>query len=143
MDLFWDAIKVADMAHSGQEDRGGQPYILHAMRVAAAQEDRNAQIAGMLHDVVEDSYFTLEHLSKFFPDEIIEALECLTKKPGEDYLEYLKRVASNEIAVQVKIADLEDNMNLDRLLNITAKDVERYQKYRAAKKYLLNFKQNY
>jgi len=140
IDLLLQAIKIAGMVHSGQEDRGGQPYILHAMRVAAAQKDRNAQIVGMLHDVVEDSDLTLGGLGDMFPDEIIEALDCLTKKSGEDYQEYLQRVASNEIAIQVKLADLDDNMNLDRLPQITARDIERYQKYREAKKYLLNGK---
>lgn len=140
IDLLLQAIKIAGMVHSGQEDRGGQPYILHAMRVAVAQKDRNAQIVGMLHDVVEDSDLTIKNLRELFPDEIIEALGCLTKQRDEGYQEYLQRVASNEIAIQVKLADLDDNMNLDRLPQITTKDIERYQKYREAKKYLLNIK---
>ena len=92
-----------------------------------------AMMAAVLHDVVEDTDWTIERLrGEGFPDEVLEAVECLTHRDGENYEEFIRRVQGNRIAQQVKIADLEDNMNIQRINQISAKDLERLEKYHRA-----------
>lgn len=137
LSYFERALLVAVAAHKDQCDKGGQPYIFHPIRVAMAQESMEGRVAGLLHDVIEDSDIGLDDLSDEFPASIIDALECLTKRPGEDYFDYVDRVAENPIARGIKLADLNDNMNLERLPAIGQKDIERHMKYRKAKNILI------
>lgn len=130
------AIVIASNAHTGQVDKGGKPYILHPIRVMMAQKSVEAMIVGVLHDVIEDTTITLEELTQIgFSNEIVEAINCLTKK-GEDYNIYLQKVKQNSLARQVKLADLADNMDLSRLPTVTEKDLKRQQKYLKASEYL-------
>lgn len=94
----------------------------------------------MLHDVIEDTDVTEEELRKEFPDEIVNAIVVLTKRKGEDYFDYLRRVKENPLACEVKLADLEHNSDLTRLKGITFKDMERRNKYLKAIDYLLSNK---
>lgn len=127
------AIQIAATAHNGQTDKGGKPYILHPLRVMIQMDSEAAMIVAVLHDVVEDSEYTFDNLKAFgFSNEIITAVKYLTKQEGEPYETYLQRIKSNSLARQVKLADLKDNMNLQRLQNITSKDVERQEKYAKA-----------
>lgn len=97
--------------------------------MAAVETDPEKMVA-ILHDVVEDTDWTFEKLvQEGFPEEIIEALKCVTKREGEDYEDFVKRSATNEIARRVKLADLEHNMDARRLSNVTEKDIERLKKY--------------
>ena len=143
MNKLEEAIMIANMAHSGQVDLGGEPYIYHPMRVSAAQKSYEGKIVGMLHDVVEDGIFDIAFLSARFSAEIVDAVELLTKKPGQDYMEYIQDIADspgklgNTLAFNVKLADLEENMNLKRLKKLSDKDLARYKKYEEAKKILL------
>jgi len=90
-------------------------------------------MAAVLHDVVEDTDWTLERLRREgFPEEVLEAVDCLTHRDGESYEEFVERVQTNPIARQVKIADLEDNMNIRRIGRLGAKDLERVGKYHRA-----------
>jgi hypothetical protein len=138
-----EAIMIANMAHSGQVDLGGEPYIYHPMRVSAAQKSPDGKVVGMLHDVVEDGIFDIAFLSTRFSVDIVNAVELLTRKPGQDYMEYIQAIADspgkfgNTLAFNVKRADLEENMNLKRLKKVSAKDLARYEKYEKAKKILL------
>ena len=92
-----------------------------------------AMMAAVLHDVVEDTDWTLEQLrEQGFPDEVLEAVECLTHTHGESYEEFIERVRKNQVARQVKIADLEDNMNILRISEIGEKDLRRLEKYHRA-----------
>lgn len=110
------ALKIAMEAHIGQTDKGGHPYIFHPIRVALNCNSEAEKITALLHDVVEDTPITLEDLkAEGFDDSIIEAVKCLTKTRGEDYQDFIKRVAKNPIARQVKIQDLRDNMDVSRL----------------------------
>lgn len=87
-------------------------------------------IAAVLHDVVEDSDWTLEQLRhRGFSEDVLQAVDCLTHRAGESYEEFITRAQQNPIARQVKIADLEDNMNIKRIGEVTAKDLERLAKY--------------
>lgn len=127
------AIELANRAHAGQVDLAGEPYILHPLRVMMTREKEIERICAVLHDVVEDSNISFDDLRKEgFSEEVIKALDCLTKRPGESYNEFIDRVVGNDIACQIKKADLCDNLNLSRIKNPTEKDRERIKKYNYA-----------
>jgi (p)ppGpp synthase/HD superfamily hydrolase len=127
------AILIAAQAHLGQRDKGGAPYILHPLRMMMRMESEAAMMAAVLHDVVEDSDWTLEQLrDEGFSEEVLQAVDCLTNRDGEGYGEFIARVRANAIASQVKIADLEDNMNVKRIGEMTPKDLARIDKYHRA-----------
>jgi (p)ppGpp synthase/HD superfamily hydrolase len=133
MSLLEKAIAIAVEAHRGQKDKSGDPYILHPLRVMARVCTEDEQIVAILHDVVEDTPWTPEKLAtEGFPPHILEALACVTKHFGESYEQFVERSASNPIARRVKLADLEDNMDVRRLSEVTEKDRERLNRYRAA-----------
>ena len=128
------AISLAEKAHQGQVDKGGHPYILHPKRVAERCEPEEEKIVAMLHDVMEDTDYTADDLRKEgFSEEIITALFCLTHQEGEGYMEYIERICENSLAVRVKYADLQDNMDLSRIPDPTEKDLARLEKYKLAK----------
>ena len=129
------AISLAEKAHQGQVDKGGHPYILHPKRVMEKCETTEEKIVAMLHDVMEDTDYTADDLRKEgFSEEIISALFCLTHKEGEGYMEYIEHICENPLAVRVKYADLQDNMDLSRIPAPTEKDLARLEKYKLAKK---------
>ena len=131
--LLERAIAIAVQAHAGQSDRAGKPYILHPLRVMAAMDTDEERIVAVLHDVVEDSDWSLADLrARGFPERLLAALEALTKRPTEDYEAFIDRVERNELARRVKIADLKDNLDPDRIKNPTARDRARMRKYRRA-----------
>lgn len=128
------AIYLAEKAHQGQVDKGGQPYILHPKRVMERCKTEKEKIVAMLHDVIEDTEITAEDLrNEGFSAEVLEAVVCLTKKYGEDYMDYIERVCENKLAAKVKLADLTDNMDISRIPNPTEKDFIRLEKYKRAK----------
>ena len=104
------ALQIAAKAHEGQKDKDGQPYILHPLRVMNAVDGEEAKIAAVLHDVIEDSPVTEEDLrNEGFSEAVITAVRCLTHGKSESYADYVIRCSNNDIACQVKLADLEDN----------------------------------
>jgi len=134
------AIAIAAEAHADQKDRAGAPYILHPIRLMIQMDSENAMMAAVLHDVVENSVWTLDDLRKEgFSNEVLNAVDSLTHrdKEGEDYWDYIQRAKSDPIAIKVKLADLEDNLNPDRLNEITEKDEKRFDRYRKAQEMLL------
>ena len=137
MDALEKALEIALKAHAGQKDQSGLPYILHPLRVMQNVTGYKPKIVALLHDVVEDTSYTLQDLeASGFSGEVIEAVDCLTRRSHEDYFDYLERLAQNPIAVQVKIADLTDNLDVKRLKVITEKDRQRLNKYLKAMKIL-------
>lgn len=131
------AIEIAAKAHAGQMDKAGQPYVLHPLRMMLAVKTPEARIAAVLHDVVEDTAVTLKELEgEGFPAEVLEAVEALTKREGEDYEAFIRRVAPNPIAREVKLADLRDNSDLKRIAEPTERDRDRIRKYQRAIAYL-------
>jgi hypothetical protein len=125
-----EAILMAVKAHYGQRDKGGAPYILHPLRLMFRQTTEAARIAAVLHDVVEDTPVTLEQLREAgFEEEVVQAVACLTHDPTDSYDEYIAKIQLNPIARVVKLADLEDNMRLERIANPTGKDWERLKRY--------------
>lgn len=127
-----DAIRMAADVHGGQTDKGGQPYVLHPLRVMHGCKSLEAKIVAVLHDVAEDTDVTLEQLSEQFGPEVGLALEHLTKRPGDDYARYIDRIAKHRIAREVKIQDIKDNMDVSRLPTVGEQDVTRLEKYRKA-----------
>ena len=124
------AIEIAVEAHRGQLDKAGKIYILHPMRVMLRGKNETEMIVGILHDVVEDTPVTLVMLRiEGFSEEVIDALACLTKEKGEDYGHFIDRVLTNPLATQVKLYDIEDNLNRDRIPYPTPKDEARFVKY--------------
>ncbi len=135
--LLEKAIGIAVEAHRGHRDRYGAPYILHPLRVMARVETVPQKIVAILHDVVEDTQWTFEGLEREgFPPDIIAALDCLTKRPGEPYEARVARAAANPLARRVKAADLEDNMDVRRCSDETGPDPKRLAKHLAAWKAL-------
>jgi (p)ppGpp synthase/HD superfamily hydrolase len=133
MSLLEKAIAIAVEAHRGQKRRSGEPYVLHPLRMMCRVEGETEKIIAVLHDVVEDTKWTFEDLKREgFPDEIVTALDCLTKREGEPYEKFVERSASNPLARRIKLADLEDNMDLRPLSNVSPQDIERLNRYVAA-----------
>jgi (p)ppGpp synthase/HD superfamily hydrolase len=127
------AIEIAALAHKGQVDKAGAPYILHPLRLMMKLESEVGRTVAVMHDVLEDSCWTPAQLrSEGFSDQIIEAIECLTRRKGESFEDYIHRAGANAIARKVKIADLEDNMNLCRIGEVARKDLRRVRKYHQA-----------
>ena len=133
------AIAIAAEAHTGQKDKAGISYILHPIRLMIQMDSEEAMIAAVLHDVVEDSVWTLDDLRREgFSDEVLNAVDCLPHREGEgeDYWDYIKRAGSDPIAIKVKLADLLDNLNPNRLDKVTEEDEKRFERYRKAQKML-------
>jgi (p)ppGpp synthase/HD superfamily hydrolase len=127
------AIAIAAEAHTGQKNKDGDPYILHPVRVMMRVDGLPAKMAGILHDVVEDSAWTIDQLrSEGFSEEVLAAVDCLTHRKDEDYFDYVARAGANPLARKVKLADLEDNMNVMRLAEVRDRDLERVRKYHKA-----------
>ena len=129
--LFLDrAIELAKQHHEGQTDKAGKPYIEHPLRVMNQVESEEEKIVAVLHDIVEDTNISLNDLrNEGFSEEVVSAVECLTKQDGENYDSYIERISFNPLAVKIKLADLEDNRDLTRLPEVTDKDLERLEKY--------------
>jgi (p)ppGpp synthase/HD superfamily hydrolase len=137
------AMTLAYNAHHGQTDKSGVPYIFHPARVAAEFTSEAEACVAWLHDVVEDTDYTIEDIRLAgFGAAICEALQMLTHKKHIPYMEYVKDVARNPIARAVKLADLQDNMDTSRLLVVDQSAEKRIEKYRAAVAYLSDLNAN-
>lgn len=131
------AYKIAEKAHLGQVDKAGEDYIKHPEKVASFVKTDEEKAVAYLHDVIEDTELTLEDLYEYdFSKEVIEAVDIITKKRGEDYQSYLNSVKKNKLARAVKLADLRHNSDLTRLTKVTEKDIERKEKYQKAINFL-------
>ena len=143
------AIKIAVEAHTGQVDKGGNPYILHPLRVMLSLDLEEERIVGVLHDVVEDCEgWSWERLKEQgCSDKLIEALKSVSKTPDEEkqfkemddpnkkmdhYLQFIKRAKANKIGRHVKAADIRDNLDISRIDDITESDINRLNRYKKA-----------
>jgi (p)ppGpp synthase/HD superfamily hydrolase len=135
MSMLEDAIFLAVCAHKGQTDKAGAPHILHPIRVMLSLDSETERIVGVLHDVVEDSRYTIQDLEKMgYSEEVLQALGALTKRSEEKehYEAFIERVSRNALALRVKLADLKDNMDVRRLGTLDEREWERLKKYRWA-----------
>ncbi len=127
------AILIAAQAHKGQKDRAGRPYILHPLRVMFRLHHERDMIVAILHDVIEDTEWTLHELKKEgFSDEVVDAVNALTRRTGESYWDLIARAKKNRIARKVKIIDLEDNMDVRRMAKISDEERDRLKRYHKA-----------
>lgn len=135
-----DAVALAINIHAGQVDKVGKPYIFHPMRVMQAMDTEKEQIVAILHDVVEKSPLTITELKSLgYSEEIVQAVDCLSKRKGEDYFAYIERVKGSKLAVKVKLADLNDNLNPARIPDESeTRKAERISGYHRAIKILKN-----
>ena len=131
------ATQIAIKAHKGQVDKGGHDYIYHPLRVEAKCNSLEGKIVALLHDTVEDGGIAAEYLlMRGFPQNIVDAVLSVSRKEREDYFDFIQRCKENPIGRVVKIHDLEDNMDITRLNELTDKDIERLKKYHKAYKIL-------
>lgn len=136
MNSYKRALTIATDVHRHQIDLSGKPYITHPLYVADHVTGNKTKIVALLHDVIEDGGITIDYLKKFFTDDVCDAVNILTRKKGVPYLDYIKLVKGNKLAKTVKIADLEHNMQVNRLDRLTMKDIARLKKYIIAYKEL-------
>lgn len=125
-------LVLATTRHAGQFDRGGNPYILHPLKVMyyLKSNDEELQCIALAHDLVEDTDTTYTELREMgFSERVVQGIAALTKVPGESYDEYKVRVKANPDAVKVKMADLRHNTDIRRLKGVTDKDLARVEKY--------------
>lgn len=129
---------MAAVAHAGQQDKSGKPYILHPLRVMAAVHGYDEKIVAILHDTVEDTSVTLDGLrAAGFSDYVVDAIDRLTKRPGEDRITAAKRAMGNVLSRVVKLADVNDNLDVTRLPHFREKDAARIQEYLIVREMLL------
>jgi (p)ppGpp synthase/HD superfamily hydrolase len=128
------AIAIAAEAHTDQVDKAGAPYVLHPLRMMLRVSSTDERIVAVLHDVCEDCQgWTFDRLrAEGFSEHIIQALQSVTKRDGEDYEAFVRRAASNPIGRRVKLADLRDNSDLSRIAMPSERDFRRIEKYRRA-----------
>ena len=132
--LLERAIKLAEKYHKGQFDKGGNPYIEHPLRVMEGVESIEEKVLAILHDVLEDCDVSIDQLLKEgIPECLVEKLEILCKGNDEKYFDYIDRIKADQSTINVKLSDLNDNMNLKRLKEVTEKDINRIEKYKKAK----------
>jgi (p)ppGpp synthase/HD superfamily hydrolase len=144
MSQLGKAISIAAKVHEDMLDKGGKPYILHPIRIMMRlrTDDQELMSMAILHDVIEDSDWTLEQFrAEGFSERVLKGLDSLTHRLGEPYEDYIKRIASNFDAVLCKLEDLRDNSDITRLKGIAKKDIERMEKYNKAFLYLSKVKQ--
>lgn len=132
MNTLERAIAIAAEAHAGQVDKAGAPYVLHPLRLMLRMSSIDERIVAVLHDVCEDCpEWTFDRLRKEgFPDHVIESLQSVTKRDGEDYDTFVRRAGANPIGRRVKRADMIDNMDLSRIAAPSEKDFQRSERYR-------------
>ncbi len=131
-ELLSKAILIATNAHANQFDKGGNPYILHPLRVMSYLKDADEELQSIavLHDVIEDTSITWTDLFEAgMTHRIVNALGLLTKMPGQTYEEYKAGVLSSVDAMKVKLGDLRHNTDIRRLKGVSEKDIARMAKY--------------
>jgi (p)ppGpp synthase/HD superfamily hydrolase len=132
------ALDLINREFENKFDKGGKPYIDHLHRVSNNCITNEQKIVGLLHDLLEDTNYSIDKLKTLFSDEIVESVILLTKSKNGDYQEYLNKIYKNELAKYVKLRDLEDNLNILRLKEFKQEDFIRLEKYFKAHKFLSN-----
>lgn len=131
--LLNNMIVLATVAHAGQVDKAGEPYILHPLTVMyflGPEADEELRSGAVLHDVIEDTKTTYEDLKNAGATERVQKIvRNVTKLPGQTYEEYKAQVMQDEDSMKVKLADLKHNSDITRLKGVTEKDIARMAKY--------------
>lgn len=137
------AINIAVMAHKGQIDLSGQPYILHPLAVMNMVDTTDEKIIAVLHDVLEDTKITSNNLYyRGISYPLIFVIERLTKNDKESNENYINNVCKCKFARKIKIADIKHNMSWDRLGQLPEEKVIKLtKKYTRSMHTLLNYKE--
>lgn len=126
--MYLKALKIAYKAHDGQVRRDScVPYIVHPIRVSQQFQDDFRKTIAILHDIVEDTDITINDLKNNFPSKVLEIIDILTHKKKDTHFEYIKKVLKNEIATEIKIADIIDNLS-DTICVQPQSMIDRYNK---------------
>ncbi|MBQ1413539.1 MAG: HD domain-containing protein [Clostridia bacterium] len=127
------AMRLMFDAHKEQVDKTGLPYVFHPFHVAEQMEDEATTIVALLHDVVEDTDYTLEQIRAMgFSEEVCQALDLMTHREGVPYMDYIRAIRRNPLATKVKLADLRHNSDITRMDTLTEQDIRRREKYQEA-----------
>jgi len=132
-DLLQRALEIAIDGHRGQRQMDGLPYVLHPLELMGRVHSPAAKMAAVLHDVVEDTRYTIDDLEhEGFGADVLDAIRLLTHDDGSDYETYVEQIATNALATEVKLADLSHNMTITRIPKLRPKDLDRLAKYHKA-----------
>lgn len=139
---FGNAIQFAVKKHAGQTTRDGMPYILHPIAVSNrfSIHEIKEKIVAVLHDVLEDTDTTEQDIIDNITSdhEILFALDCLSHRKEDSYEAYIvNMICRSQLAIAVKIKDIEHNMDITRLPEITRRSLENIQKYHQWRIYLI------
>ena len=127
------ALKLCFEAHKDQVDKSGMPYVFHPFHLAEQMPDENTTVTALLHDVAEDTDYTVNDIAAMgFPKEVTDALALLTHDKSVPYLDYVAAIKANPVARAVKLADLRHNSDLDRLDFVDQAALRRKEKYAKA-----------
>lgn len=137
--LLEKAAFICVTKHAGQRDKMGDAYFQHPMRVAMRCHTDEEKMVALLHDTIEDTDVTPEYLlAEGFPQSVVDGVLSVTKREGESYEDFVARARQNPLGRIVKLHDLEDNLDIFRLTALDAAMANRYNKYLAARRFLLN-----
>lgn len=131
--------RFAERAHLGQLDKGGVPYVEHVRAVAAGLEpfSTRLQMAGLLHDVIEDTEWTAETLrAAGIESRVVRIVELVTKEQDESYMDRIRKISQDREATLVKIADNAHNSRADRAAALPDGNRSRLERYRKAREIL-------
>lgn len=132
------ALKLSFEAHKDQIDKSGIPYVYHPFHLAEQMTDEETTVVALLHDVVEDTEYSVDDLGKMgFSQAVCEAIALMTHDKSVPYMEYVLQLKNNPIARAVKLADLQHNSDLTRLDEVDEKAIQRAEKYKAAIRLLM------
>lgn len=130
------AVRIAAEVHGAQRDKAGEPYLMHVFRVADAMQTDEERVVAILHDAIEDAPDRNEiglRIFECYGEDVSEAVDMLTHYPSLSYLDYIRRLAKNPLAVKVKLADIQDNRKPERLRKLPRAECDRlYDKYEKA-----------
>ena len=127
------ALKLCFEAHKEQVDKSGMPYVFHPFHLAEQMKTEETTVVALLHDLVEDTDYTIEDLmSMGFSKSITDAIALMTHANDVEYMDYVREIKNNPIAKAVKLADLKHNSDLSRLDVINEKALQRKEKYQKA-----------
>ncbi len=118
--MLQKAIDFAQKALEGQKDENGEPYINHSIRIMNQMETEMEKTVAILHDVLEDSPCSIYDLKELgMPREVIDCVEQLTRKNDVTYFEYIDDIATNDICTKIKLAEIEDNKDINRVRKLS------------------------
>ena len=150
MSILQDAEHLAYKYFKDKKDKGGNPYLQHLRFVKNHCLTYDGKIVGILHDILEDTDCSYEELRSTICENLIECIQLLTRKEHEKYSDYIGRIidSNNITALEVKLHDIENNMDITRLKYVEQKDVDRIKKYKKAynrvwSKYIEMFNKQY